>query len=85
MCESIFIPVLAPVLVPLPPLPPLCLRVRDDAQTQWRICANRSQWGLGLNTGSMAQTLAIFPMFLSNTWTLLSLQSETFYGEETGS
>ncbi len=49
MCERIFIPVLTPVLVPLPPLPPLRLRVRDDAQTQWRIRANRSQWGLGLN------------------------------------
>ncbi len=49
----IFIPVLAPVVVPLPPLPlpprQNYLRVRNDAQTQWRIRVNRSQWGLGLN------------------------------------
>ncbi len=31
-----------------PAAPPLRLRVRDDAQTQWRIRSNRSQWGLGL-------------------------------------
>jgi hypothetical protein len=31
--------------------PPPRLRVRDDAQTQWRIRVNRSQWGLGLSTG----------------------------------
>ncbi len=85
MCESIFIPVLARVSAAPATPPPLCLRVQDDAQTQWRIRANRSQWSLGLNTGSMAQILAIFPMFLSNTGTLLSPQSETFYGEETGS
>ncbi len=52
MCDSIFIPVLAPVVVLLPPLPlpprQNYLRVRDDAQTQWRIRVNRSQWGLGL-------------------------------------
>jgi hypothetical protein len=56
MCESIFIPVLAPVLVLLPPLPPPRLRVRDDAQIQWRICANRSQWGLGLSVTSYMQS-----------------------------
>jgi hypothetical protein len=42
ICESMFIPVLAPAA------PPPRLRVRDDAQTQWRISVNRSQWGLGL-------------------------------------
>jgi hypothetical protein len=34
--------------LPLPPARTTCLRVRDDAQTQWRIRVNRSQWGLGL-------------------------------------
>jgi hypothetical protein len=53
MCESIFIPVLAPVVVPLPPLPLPRLRVRDDAQIQWRIRVNRSQWGLGLSVFAM--------------------------------
>ncbi len=31
-----------------PAAPPPLLRVRDDAQSQWRIRVNRSQWGLGL-------------------------------------
>jgi hypothetical protein len=53
MCESIFIPVLSPVVVLLPPLPPPpYLGVQDDAQTQWRIHANWSQWGLGLSHAS---------------------------------
>ncbi len=64
MCESIFIPDLAPVLVLLPPLPPPCLRVRDDAQIQWRICANQSQWGLGLNRGFSIHTV-VFPALMS--------------------
>jgi hypothetical protein len=35
---------------PAAPPPPRqnYLRVRDDAQTQWRIRVNQSQWGLGL-------------------------------------
>jgi hypothetical protein len=31
-----------------PAAPPPHLRVRDDAQTQWRIRVNRSHWCLGL-------------------------------------
>ncbi len=36
---------------PAVPPPPIttCLRVRDDAHSQWSIRINRSQWGLGLN------------------------------------